>query len=318
MTMMLIGGYSGDKGHGTGITVLNGAEVAGVIPADSPSWIARHPELPVLYAVSEVDDGHVHAFSLAEETLGQEIGCGETGGAEPAHLAVDPSGQFLITANYSGGSISVHRLAEDGSIGERTDLVEHTVHGDQPRQASAHPHMVGLVGDHVVVIDLGGDAAYRYRLSDEGKLVLDDVITAPGGSGPRHMLEVGGHFYLTAELSGEVLTYTADRTFAGAVPASRSDGPNQPSELASNGRYLYIANRGPNTVAVFALGDGLPEYVTEVQVGEWPRHIAIDGDRLYVANERSHEVMVLRIDPDSGIAALEQTISVPSPTVVLP
>jgi 6-phosphogluconolactonase len=318
MTMTLIGGYSGDKGDGTGITVLTGGEVAGIIPADSPSWIARHPELPVLYAVSEVDDGHVHAFSLAEETLGQEIGCGETGGAEPAHLAVDPSGRFLITANYSGGSISVHRLAEDGSIGERTDLVEHTMHGDQPRQESAHPHMVRPVADRIVVIDLGADAAFRYRLSDDGKLVLDDVITTPAGSGPRHMLSVGGRFYVTAELSAEVLTYNADRTFAGAVPATKTDGPNQPSELASNGRFLYVANRGPNTVSVFSLGDGLPQYVTEVPVGDWPRHIAIDGDRLYVANERSHQVMLLRIAPDTGIPALEQTISVPSPTVVLP
>jgi 6-phosphogluconolactonase len=318
MTMLLIGGYTGDKGTGKGITVLDGDEVAGVIPADSPSWIARHPELPVLYAVAEVDEGHVHAFSLAEETLGHEIGCGETGGAEPAHLTVDPSGRFLITANYSGGSISVHQLAEDGSIGDRTDLVEHTEHGDHPRQTSAHPHMVRQVGDLVTVIDLGGDAAYLYRLGDDGKLVQDSIIRTPAGSGPRHMLAVGGRYYLTAELSAQVLTYNADRTFAGAVPASMTDGPNQPSELASNGHFLYVANRGPNTVSVFALGEDLPRYVTEVPVGDWPRHIAIDGDRLYVANERSHQVMLLRTAPDTGIPALERTISVPSPTVVLP
>jgi len=315
---MLIGGYTGDKGAGKGITVLDGDQVVGVIPADSPSWIARHPELPVLYAVSEVDEGHVHAFSLAEGSFGQELGCGETGGAEPAHLAVDHSGRFLITANYTGGSISVHRLADDGSIGERTDLVEHIAHGDHPRQASAHPHMVRPVGDGLVVIDLGGDAAYQYRLGDDGKLMPDGIMTAPAGSGPRHILSVGGRYYLTAELSGEVLCYDADRQFEGARPASATEGPNQPSELASNGRHLYVANRGPNTVSVFALGDGLPEYVAEVQVGDWPRHIAVDGDRLLVANERSHEVMLLRIDAATGIPAHQRTVSVPSPTVVLP
>lgn len=318
MSMLLIGGYTGDKGHGKGITVLDGDEVAGVIPADSPSWIARHPVLPVLYAVAEVDDGHVHAFSLADGSLGQDLGCGETGGAEPAHLAVDSSGRFLITANYSGGSISVHRLAEDGSITARTDLVEHTAHGDHPRQASAHPHMVRQVGDRIVVIDLGGDGAYLYRLTDDGRLIRDDVITMPAGSGPRHMLSAGGRYYLTAELSGEVLCYNADRQFAGSVPASRSARPNQPSELASNGQYLYVANRGPNTVSVFALGDSLPEYLTEVPVGDWPRHIAVDGDLLYAANERSHELMVLRIDPQTGIPGHERTISVPSPTVIVP
>ena len=49
-----------------------------------------------------------------------------------------------------------------------------------------------------------------------------------------------------------------------------------------------------------------------------PRHIAIDGDLLCVANERSHEVMVMRIDPATGIPALARTIAIPSPTCVLP
>lgn len=315
---LLIGGYTGDKGSGEGITVLDGDEVAGIILADSPSWIARHPELPVLYGVAEIDNGRVHAWSLAEDSFGHELACGETGGAEPAHLALDNSGQFLVTANYTGGNVSVHRLAEDGSIGERTDLVEHTAHGSHPRQTSAHPHMVRPVEDGLVIIDLGGDAGYQYRLDDDGKLVPVGVIAAPAGSGPRHILSTGGRYYLTAELSGEVLSYDADRQFIGAVPASRKDGQNQPSELASNGPYLYVANRGPNTVSVFALGNDLPQYVAEVPVGDWPRHIAVDGDRLYVANERSHEVMLFCIDPETGIPAHDRTVSVPSPTVILP
>jgi 6-phosphogluconolactonase len=315
---ILIGGYTGDKGSGTGITILDGDQVVTVIPADSPSWLARHPELLVLYGVAEVENGRVHAWSLADDSLGHELACGHTGGSEPAHLAVDGSGRFLVTANYTGGSISVHRLAEDGSIGERTDLVEHTAHGDHPRQESAHPHMVRPIDDGLVIIDLGGDAAYQYRLGDDGKLAQVGVIAAPAGSGPRHIIFVGGRFYLTAELSGEVLAYGPDRQFAGSVPASAKDGPNHPSELASNGKYLYVANRGPNTVSVFALGDGLPQYITEVPVGDWPRHIAVDGDKLYVANERSHEVMLLCIDPQTGIPAHERTVAIPSPTVVVP
>ena len=70
---MLIGGYTGDKGRTD--TVLDGAlidddQVTTLIPADSPSWIARHPDLPVLYAVEETDDGHVHAWSVADGTPG--------------------------------------------------------------------------------------------------------------------------------------------------------------------------------------------------------------------------------------------------------
>ena len=49
-----------------------------------------------------------------------------------------------------------------------------------------------------------------------------------------------------------------------------------------------------------------------------PRHIALDGELLYVASERSHEVMIMQIDLATGIPATVQTIEVPSPTVILP
>lgn len=318
MSRLLIGGYSGDKGAGTGITVVQDGQIVATVPAESPSWIARHPGLPVLYAVEETDEGRVRAWRLEDGVPGEPLGSGETGGSEPAHLAVDSTGRFLITANYSGGSISVHRLGPDGSIGERTDLVEHDLHGELPRQAGAHPHMVRIVGDGVLVIDLGGDAVYQYRLRDDGTLEQTNVIRTPPGSGPRHAVRLGERYYMTAELSGELLAYEIDGQLAGVQPASVADGPNQPSELAGNDRFLYVANRGPNTVSVFALGAGLPEYRTEVAAGDWPRHIALDGDTLYVASERSHQVLAMTIDPDTGVPELTSTIEVPSPTVVLP
>lgn len=318
MTTLLVGGYSGDKGGGSGITVLEDGKVSATIPAESPSWIARHPELPVLYAVEETDHGKVHAWSLRDGRPAGELGSGDTGGAEPAHLAVDPTGRFLVTANYSGGSISVHQLGPDGAIGARTDLVTHDHHGKQSPQDTAHPHMIRMTDDGLLVADLGGDAIYRYQLSPGGQLKPDGVIATPPGSGPRHILPVRDRYYVTAELSGQVLSYDPDWQLISAVPASKSEGPNQPSELASNGRYLYVANRGPDTVSVFALDADLPRYVTEVAVGDWPRHLALDEDTLYVANERSDELMVLRIDPVTGIPRPERTLSVPSPTVVLP
>jgi YVTN family beta-propeller protein len=178
--------------------------------------------------------------------------------------------------------------------------------------------MVRADTDGLLVTDLGGDAIYRYHLTTDGRLEPDGVIATPPASGPRHLLPVGDRNYLTAELSGEVLVYDADWQFIGAVPASAAGGHNQPSELVSDGRHLYVANRGPDTVSVFALDAKLPRYVTEIGVGEWPRHMALDGNRLYVANERSHTVMILAIDPDTGIPGLASTVAVPSPTVVLP
>ncbi len=226
MTRLLIGGYTGDKGAGSGIMVLDDDEVTGTVPAESPSWIARHQDLPVLYAVSETDEGHVHAWSLLEGVPGESLGSGATGGAEPAHLTVDPSGSYLITVNYSGGNISVHRLGPDGSIGPRTDLVQHEGHGEHARQEQAHPHMGALYRRRPAGHrPRRRRRLHRYQLSADGQLKPDGVIAAPAGSGPRHVLPAGEYNYVTAELSGQVLVYDAGWNLVGAVPAVHGERP---------------------------------------------------------------------------------------------
>jgi 6-phosphogluconolactonase len=315
--LLFIGGYTPDKGHGTGIAVVHGGQskVDHVIAAESPSFVIWHPSRPVMYAIAESPRGQVVAWSV-DGGSARRLGAGETGGADPCHLTVDATGRFLVTVNYTSGSVAVHRLDEDGGIGARTDLVEHQRHGPLPRQDRAHTHMVRVVGDGLVVIDLGGDALYRYHL-DDGRLIRDAVIDAPAGSGPRHMIQAGGRWLVTAELAAAVLVYADDWTPLGQVPSTRSDTECLTSELVARDGFLYVANRGPDTIAMFRLGDGLPEYVTEVPTGRGSHDIVLAGDRLYVANERSDEVVTMRFDPATGIPAPVGRIVTPSPTCVL-
>ncbi len=320
MTRLLVGGYTPDKGTGTGIAVVDDEGVTQIVTAESPSWLARHPSRPVLYAVAETDQGGVAAWSLVDGVPAAPLGTGETGGADPCHLTVDPTGRFLITVNYTGGSVAVHALGDDGGIGTRTDLVQHERSGSHERQAAAHPHMVRVDGVSLLVTDLGGDAIYRYRLDDQGQLHRSAIIDTPRASGPRHIAQAGGHWYVTAELSGQVLVFDDGWDFVGAVPLTMSSTQSLPAEIVASpdGRFLYVANRGPDTVSVFALGDGLPAYVVEIPTGHWPRHIAWSDGHLYVANQLSHDVMIMRVDPGDGVPALEQTINTPSPTCILP
>ena len=52
--------------------------------------------------------------------------------------------------------------------------------------------------------------------------------------------------------------------------------------------------------------------------GSWPRDLALDGEWLYVANERSHLVVTYRIDPATGLPSpTGDVVSTPSPTCVL-
>jgi 6-phosphogluconolactonase len=89
--------------------------------------------------------------------------------------------------------------------------------------------------------------------------------------------------------------------------------------MSADGRFLYVANRGNDTVATFAVdGDGLMPVDETPTGGAWPRHLVLDGETMYVANERSHVVTVLRVDPDTGVPRRTNgRLDVPSPAFVL-
>jgi len=272
--VLLIGCYTPPRGEGAGIVrALPDGRTDIVAALASPSFLACHPRLPIVYATD----------------------------AGSCHLAV--CGDHLITAQYAAGTVTAHRLAADGSIGPILDR----------RGGFAHPHMVHPDGDAVLVSDLGRDAVDRFRFDTAGRLVPQASHPVPGG--PRHFLRSGNRWYVACERDGSLAVFTA-----GWRPQSRLAVLTVPSELAVYGdRFLYVANRGPDTVTVFALGGRVPRVVAEVPTGgRWPRHMAIDGDQLHVAHQHSHDVTTMRIDPATGVPEVVGRVVAPSASCVLP
>jgi 6-phosphogluconolactonase len=331
-----IGGYTrGAGGYGEGITLaqpsadggLVGARLVAATPA--PSFLVRHPDLPVLYAVNEVGAGELSAFAIGADGNLTPLGRWSTGGAEPCHLTC--SDGHIYVANYGSGTVAVFPLNEAGVPGARSALDGHQGRrpgdvGDPQRQEGPHAHMVAPVLGGVLVVDLGVDAVTRYAV-EAGRLGVGAVVArVPAGFGPRHLAVAGGLVHVVCELVPTVLTYDPTEPGrwreVGRAPASGRPGPAQPSEIATSadGRFLYVGNRGVDTIAVFDLSSGLPTPVGEVPCGGvWPRHFALDGDLVYVANERSHTVVTLRRDLATGIPSpTGQALAVPSPTCILP
>ncbi|WP_192765001.1 lactonase family protein [Plantactinospora soyae] len=334
-----IGCYTAESGgRGTGIVaarrdaVGGGLTVLGVVASTpSPSFLARHPRLPVLYAVNELADGTVSAWTIHTDGALTALGVRSTGGESPCHVAVDPAGEFLFVANYGSGSVAVHPLDATGAPQERTDLVTHEGHGVVPdRQERAHAHMVSPdpAGAGLLAVDLGTDSIYRYERDPEGRLRQTARVRTQPATGPRHLARHpdGRRFFVAGELDASVTAYGWDGadglTERGRVEASRRPGHVQPSEIAvgPDGRFLYLSNRGVGTVTAYALDGELPRYVTEVSgVGDWPRHLALLGGHLYVAEERADVVAVFPLDPGTGEPSAAATIQVEvaSPTCVL-
>ena len=313
---------------GGGLTVVGTAAVT-----ESPSYLARHPRLPVLYAVNERRDGAVSAWRFDTDGALTPLAVRGTGGEEPCHLAVSPDGGHLFVANYGSGSVAVHPLDDQGVPGERSDVLRHAGHGADPdRQAGPHAHQVcpGADSASLLVVDLGIDLVGRYRLDRAtGRLTATgEPLRLPAGTGPRHLARHpdGRRAYVAGELDGTVteIVFGADgglRTGA-RVPASDRGGHVQPSGIAvgADGRFLYLANRGVGTVTVFDLTDVDPRHLDEVETGgEWPRQFAFAGSHLYVADERAHQIRVFALDPSTGVPRpCGEPVEVPSPTCVLP
>ncbi|NHO83259.1 lactonase family protein [Micromonospora sp. CMU55-4] len=335
-----IGGYTAETGgRGEGVVAARRDRATGgltplgvVAVTPSPSFLARHPALPVLYACNELPDGRVGAFRVAPDGDLTPLGERPSGGAEPCHVAVAPDGRHLFVANYGGGSVAVFGLDAEGVPGERADLVRHEGHGpDTDRQEHAHCHMVSPdpAGGALLAVDLGTDSVYRYDVdAGSGRLTpREPRVSTPPGTGPRHLARHpdGRRAWLVGELDATVTAYdlTPDGPRERArVDASGRAGHVQPSEVSvgPGGRFLYVGNRGVGTVAVFALDGEAPELVAEVDTGgEWPRHFAFAGEHLYVADERADMIRIFRVDPVSGVPEVTgEPVPVASPTCFLP
>lgn len=324
-------------GHAEGVLAarFDGSEVSGVSVAArvrNPSWVAVAADGSRVYAVAETGpDGGILAFSRSGDGALTLLGEVSSGGADPAHLAVHPSGRFLIAGTYSGGTVSVFALNGDGSIGARTAFVQHEGHGpDAARQEAPHVHQLSVdpVTGDVVVVDLGlGDVRW-YALDEDGGLALrPEATVASGAAGPRHLAfhPDGRHAVVLNELDStlDVLRRDGDRFVRVSTLSTReagAAGDNLPAAVrfTADGGTVFATNRGDDTIAVFSFDPDVSRaalVATEPVRGRFPRDLVIapEGDRVLAACQDSDEVTVFAFDPRTRALRFLATSPVPTP-----
>ncbi|WP_420113178.1 lactonase family protein [Pseudactinotalea sp.] len=244
-------------------------------------------------------------------------------GTLACHVAVTADGAHAIAAHYDGGLVTVHPIAADGSLGPVSDVAQLQGAGpDRQRQEAAHPHMVwcGLDGE-VLVTDLGADLVRRFRL-EEGRLVAASQIRVPAGTGPRHLVVLDGLALVVGELADTLIAVDLGAEQVLHVEPCGADGlgGSSPSAitLSADRQRCHVLRRGPDTIATFSLGPR-PRLLGQSPCGgQWPWDLAVAGGLLYVANQRSGTVAVLRTDPVSGLPVpAGEGLSVPDATSLL-
>ncbi len=316
---LLVGSYGPPRGSGPGITLVEHDRTAGTLRAvetvvrmPSPTALAVSADGGTVFAVEELTVGAVRSFRWDGGSRLAEVSRRASGGADPCQLLVHPSGRWLLSANYSGATVSAHPLGEDGTLGPRAAVLTFSGSGADPvRQASSHPHMVAAVPGttELAIADLGCDCIRRVEFNAGSGTFGRELppVGLPPGSGPRQVVfgRDGRVAYVLGELSGQLITVD---WLGGRPRVTRSqlasDRPLPPGnaaaalELARDGRRLYASHRGADTIVAFDLTDPLhPRWERSLPAGGGsPRHVAQDGAWLYAACENSGLIAAHHVD----------------------
>ena len=350
---LYIGTYTRGKNQSKGIYQYQFDPASGAMRSagvtendDNPSFLALHPNKRFLYAVAEIGDfggqksGAVVAYAVQPGTGAlSELNRQATGGSSPCHLVVDPTGKFVLAANYGGGSACVIAIDENGRLGARTGFVQHHGSSINPRrQAGPHAHSVNLdaAGKHAFVADLGLDKVFIYSLNtDSGTLTPGPqpwVSIAPG-AGPRHFAfhPDGRCAYVINELDSTVTAFCYDaeagrlemlQTLPTLPEGFQGTSTTAEVQVHPTGEFLYGSNRGHDSIAIFAIDERtgtLTPLGHEPTGGKQPRHFAIDptGKYLLAANQAGDNIVVFAIDAQTGkLTPTGTVVEVPSPVCV--
>jgi 6-phosphogluconolactonase len=311
----------------------------------NPSWLTLDGREQILFAVNEEDEGRVSAFACdaATGTL-RPLNHQRSQGAAPCYVSLDPSGRYLLVANYTGGTIAVLPIAADGQIDAATCVIHHQGSSIRPEQEGPHPHMIrpSADGRFVLVTDLGTDQVLVYRLdTSTGQLVPNEqgaaVVSEHPGAGPRHFAFAasGRTVYVINELDSTVTVYDYSpergELHARQVVSTLPEGVDGPAignscahiVVSPDGRFIYGSNRGHDSIAIWEVENANGELRPvghESTRGKAPRNFTLDptGSWLLVANQETDTIVPFRRDEDSGLlAATGPVTQTPSPVAIL-
>jgi len=334
-------------GNGRGIHIFKVDRATGAWTAagvhelgTSPSCLALNATGTRLYSANETDrvgkdkEGTVSAFNV-DQTDGKLklLNTVRSGGAGPTYVSLHPSGKFVLTANYFGGSVAVLPVLEDGKLGEPTDIkidegkIGPTKSGNAPKGSFAfsghdrtHAHMIQAdpAGRFVLHVDLGLDRIFVWKFdAKKGVLTANDPasVALPPGDGPRHFyFHPNGKWLYSVQEEGSTIVLFDYDAEAGKL-TSRQTIPTLPSGFAGSnfcseilvspdGKFVYVGNRLHDSIGIFAIGPKgtLTHAGDEWTRGNYPRSFSFDptGKFLSCCNQRADNVTVFRVDGKTG------------------
>lgn len=254
----------------------------------------------------------------------------------PCHVTMDPTGKYLIVANYTNGSVVVYSVDDEGKIVAETSNVVHKL-VDGKKSSNGHCSAVSPTGRFVLVADLGLDRVFVYQLdASTGKLTpaSNPFLKLADGAGPRHLsFHPNGKFVFIInetnltmtsarwdEATGKLIEVNSVNT---VPPGTVTQGFSTAEVLVHpSGKFVFGSNRGHDTIVTMSIDQTsgvISRTANTATQGKTPRNFRItpDGKMLLAENQSSDTIFSFMIDPTNGqLTATGKSVSVKAPACI--
>lgn len=291
---------------------------------ENPSYLALSKNGNHVYSVTENEDTSAcaNAFTFDRKTAVLNLeNSSKTDGGAPCYISVDPTGKFVLTANYLGGTLSVISLEKDGTLSDDRDIIGFRQGPKQPFRRKSHLHTTVFSpdGKYLLATDLGKDKLYCFEINKQAERASEllstsklSVVDLELGAGPRHLAfhPNGKLLYLLNEFSGKVNVFNYHDGKIEEIQAITADGfkgkGSADIHITPNGRFLYTSHRLKNDgISIFSVSrtDGKLTKIGYQPTGIHPRNFIItpNGKMLLVANRDSNSIQVFSINQSTGM-----------------
>jgi len=283
----------------------------------NPSYLTVAANGKFIYAVSEQNNAQASVSAIAfDAPTGRMrlLNTQPTHGEDPCHVATN--GHIVLTANYSGGSMSVFPLASNGRLLPMCQQFKGSTGGTfHPNQDAPHIHMARFTpdGKGVLATDFSNDRILCFALTRQQRLKAAGVAgRVTTGTAPRHMTFSRDRrfLYTLSECGGKVAVFKYGSGKARLVQevASDSVGGHGSADihLSPDGRFLYASNRlKADGISIFRVDkkNGTIHKVGYQLTGIHPRNFNItpNGRYLLCACRDDNKIQVYAIDASSGL-----------------
>lgn len=273
---------------------------------EQASFVCRWKDY--LFTVTETDDySIVYLMKRSKEEyllLDQK----KLDGGALCHITYSAKHNTLYGACYGTGTIFGVRVEGDHFGEVIFSEVQHSPCGKSLTRA--HCILLNAEENKLLTINIAFDEFICYELP-EGVPVLLERIALPEGVGPRHVCYSPDEtlFYVITEYSNEIYVYKTMgyqllQRISTLPPAYSGKSNCSTLCMTKDGRYLYAANRGADTIALFRVDlNGQLEWIKDYPCGgKHPRHMILtDKDEmLIICNQYSNNVTAYTLDVSTG------------------